>query len=363
MIRLAKPYIPESTFPEVQKILQSGNLVQGKYVQSFESSIIEYLGVSDVFMCSNGTAALHLALLALDIRSGDEVIVPAFTYPATVNVVELVGAKPVLVDIKSSDYCIDTDQIEYKITDKTKAIIPVHEFGQSANMDEILRIAKKYNLKIIEDAACALGTEYNNKKVGGLGDIGCFSLHPRKAITTGEGGIVVTSDKTLASKLNLLRNHGAQKVNGKLDFMLPGLNYRMTEFQAAIGHEQFKIIDKLIESRIKQAELYNELLKDKLEIKLPEIFTERKNVYQTYHILLNNLDRDDEIKRLAEKQIETNLGAQAIHCMSFYKDKYHFYPGDFPYAFQAYTKGLALPIGIHLNNEDIIRVVKELFNR
>jgi dTDP-4-amino-4,6-dideoxygalactose transaminase len=164
MIKLAKPFIPEIAINEAINVLKSGNLVQGKFVKEFEQKLEQYLRIKNAIIVSNGTAALHLSLIALGIKSGDEVIVPAFTFPATANAVELVGAKPVFVDINPDDFCINTDLIESVITSQTKAIIPVHEFGQSAKMDDVLKLAKKYNLKIIEDAACALGSEFDGKK-------------------------------------------------------------------------------------------------------------------------------------------------------------------------------------------------------
>jgi perosamine synthetase len=283
-------------------------------VAEFEQLVQEYLDVPHAKMVSSGTAALHVAMLALDIQQGDEVIVPAFTYPATANAVELVGAKPVMVDINLTDFCIDTSQIEAKITSKTKAIKPVHEFGQAAKMVDIIAIAQKYKLKIVEDAACALGSAYEGKMAGTFGEIGCFSLHPRKAITTGEGGIIVTHDDELARKIDLLRNHGAEKCEGKLDFYLPGLNYRMTDFQAALGIPQLEELEQIIEVRKQQALKYDALLKEINWLETPAVFPERKHVYQTYHVLVKELSRDDIIKALREKGVETNLGAQALHC-------------------------------------------------
>jgi len=177
MIRLAKPHIPDGAIAAVIEVLKSGDLVQGKYVKEFEQKLMEYLDIENAVVVSSGTAALHLSLIALGIGQGDEVVVPAFTFPATANVVELVGAKPVFVDINLDDYCIDAKKIAKVITERTKAIMPVHEFGQAAKMDDIAQIAHKYNLRVVEDAACALGTEFNHQKVGTFGDFGCFSFH------------------------------------------------------------------------------------------------------------------------------------------------------------------------------------------
>lgn len=360
MIRLSKPYIPKSVYKDIKRVLESGNLVQGELVQRFEDLASEYLKVPYVKMVSSGTAALHLALMALNIKPGDEVIVPAFTYPATANVVEVLGAKPILADINLTDFCLNTGLIEEKISEKTRAIIPVHEFGQSADINPILILAKKYGLKVIEDAACALGTEYEGRKAGTFGDIGCFSLHPRKAISTGEGGIVVTSDSELIEKIVLLRNHGASKKNGKLDFLSAGLNYRMTEFQAAIGIPQLQKIKTLINNRIRQADFYSELLKDEGSLITPALFRKRRNVFQTYHLLVRGKSRDLLINKLSENHIEANLGAQAINCLTYYREKYGLKEQDYPNATLAYKSGLALPIGYHLTREEIETVAKTL---
>ena len=174
MIKLSKPYFSTDAILKVSEILASGNLVQGEYVLKFEESLKQYLGAGHVIVVSNGTAALHLSLIALGIGPGDEVIVPAFTFPATANVVELVGARPVFVDITTDDFCMDTRQIEQAVTPRTRAIMPVHEFGQSAKMDDIMDIARRHNLLVVEDAACALGTEFSGKKAGTFGVLGCY---------------------------------------------------------------------------------------------------------------------------------------------------------------------------------------------
>jgi len=322
-----------------------------------------YLNIKHSVIVSSGTAALHLSLMALDIRRGDEVIVPAFTYPATANVVELVGAKPVLVDISLDDFCINISRIEEAITQSTKVIIPVHEFGQSADIENIVVIAQKYNLDIVEDDACALGSEYKNKKVGTFGKLGCFSFHPRKAITTGECGVIITNDNTLSEKIRALRNHGIAACDNGHDFIYAGCNYRMTDFQAALGLSQLSEIEEINQARIKIAEFYDEKLSKINWIKTPSRLENRKPVYQTYHILVNDeLNRDELIHSFKHNGIETNLGAQALNCLSFYQSKYKYKENDFPYAAKAYKQGLALPVGMHLKKKDISQIVKNLQN-
>lgn len=361
MIKLSKPYITEDCINNVVNVLRSGNLVQGENVKALEEKIKEYLNVEYAVAVSSGTAALHLALLSLGIGHGDEVIVPAFTFPATANVVECVGAVTVLVDINIDDFCINTSLLEKYITSKTKAIIPVHEFGQAVNIDEVMKIAKKYKLHVIEDAACALGTEYNKKKVGTFGDIGCFSLHPRKAITSGEGGIIVTNNSDIANSLTVLRNHGISNKDGKIDFIKAGYNYRMTDFQAALCIPQLSVVDNIINERIKQAMIYDNKLKDICDIKTPSVFAERKMVYQTYHILLEEkFDRNLVISKLKENQIETNYGANALNILSYYEKKYGYKSEDCSNAVIANKFGLALPMGMHLQEEDLYKVISSL---
>ena len=363
MIRLAKPNISEKAINAVVDVLRSGNLVQGKYVQEFEQRLAEYLNIDNTIVVSSGTAALHLSLLALDIKEGDEVIVPAFTFAATVNVVELVGAKPVFVDINLDDYCINTKKIEDVITNNTVAIILVHEFGQAAKVDDIIILCEKYNLKLIEDAACALGTEFDNKKVGSFGDFGCFSFHPRKAITTGEGGLITTDNKTLAKKVRALRNHGMELEDGKVEFNYAAYNYRMTDFQAVLGIFQLEDFDKQVEVRKNIATEYDKLLNEVKWIITPKIFNNRKMTYQTYHILVdNNIDRDSLIKHLNTNNIQANYGAQAVNVQKYYTEKYNISDEDLPNAYNAYTQGIALPIGDFLSIDDVHFICKILKN-
>lgn len=367
MIKISDPYIPDSALKSVMDVLRSGHLIQGQFVHDFETALAEYIGTKHAILVSSGTAALWLSLKALEIQAGDEVIVPAFTFPATANVVELVGARPVLADIRLDDFCLDPDLVESKITKKTKAIMPVHEFGQSAEMAKIMPIAASYGLKVIEDAACALGAECQNKKVGAFGALGCFSFHPRKAVTTGEGGAVVTNDDELADRVRLLRNHGIQVSGGKTDFVRAGFNFRLTDFQAALGLAQFAEIEDIIEKRIRISGIYDRLLADVDGIAIPGKFAGRKMVYQTYYVLLDEaIDRDGVIEYLKRHEIETNYGAYAIHQLTYYKDRYHFRKNEYPKASWAFLHGLVLPFDFHLNAsriKSIVRCLKNAFSQ
>lgn len=365
MIKLAVPEIGKEELDEIKKVIDSKYLVQGHKVEEFEKMVAQYLNVKNAIAVSSGTAALHLALIALDIKSGHEVIVPDFTFPATSNVVELVGAKTKFVDIKLDSFCIDVDKIEEKITEKTtektKAIIPVHEFGQSADMDKIMMLAEKYNLKVIEDAACALGTEFKGKKVGTIGDIGCFSFHPRKAITTGEGGMIVTNNNDLAEKIRILRNHGISYQDGRVQFALAGFNYRMTDIQGAMGVVQMRKLESLIKRRRELADEYNKLMRDEEKIFLPIEKSEGKHIYQTYHVMLHErINRNELIRKLKENGIETNLGAYAIHNQKYYKEKYQYDDIEFRNSILAYKQGLALPLYYGLDEKKIRFIVKQI---
>jgi perosamine synthetase len=357
MIKLALPDIDEDELKEVKQVFDSKYLVQGDKVEEFENLVKEYLNVKHVIAVSSGTAALHLALTALNINEDDEVIVPDFTFPATSNVVELTHADTKFVDINLDSFCIDAVQIEKNITPKTKVIIPVHEFGQSADMDKIMQLAKKYNLKVIEDAACALGAEYKGKMVGTIGDIGCFSLHPRKAITTGEGGLVVTNNDETAEKIKILRNHGLSYVNGKPQFVMAGFNYRITNVQGAIGVAQMKKLKSINKKRAEIANIYNELLKGIKGITIPEEKSYGKHVWQSYHVLLDEkIDRDLLMLKLKEKDIETNFGAYAVHIQPYYKQKYNYEDSRYQNSIDAYMHGLVLPIHTELSDDNLVYI-------
>lgn len=361
MIRLSVPFIDDNEMNEIKDVLNSGYLVQGNKVEEFENLIKEYLNVKHAIAVSNGTAALHLSLIALDIKPSDEIIVPDFTFPATSNVVENMGAKSIFVDINLDDFCIDTDKIENKINNNTKVIIPVHEFGQVSNMDKIMDLASKYSLRVVEDAACALGAEYKNKKIGTIGDLGCFSFHPRKSITTGEGGIVVTNNDEFARKIRAIRNHGMDYCHETPKFIFAGLNYRMTNIQGAIGVAQFKKLDKINKARKMIVNKYNERLYNIKEIILPREKEYSKHIWQTYHILLNKtINRDSLIKNLKEKGIETNIGAYAVHEQDYYKKKYSYDDKEFKKSIFAWEQGLALPVYVGIKDNEIDYIVSKL---
>lgn len=363
MIRLAVPDIQESDIARVVEVLRSGNLVQAREVAGFEQALADFTAIQHVAAVSSGTAALHLALLALRIGPGDAVIVPAFTFPATANVVEAVGAEVVLCDVDQFTYVMTPESLSTCIQrykkGNLKAVVVVHEFGFPARMKEICAIAGKRNLRVIEDAACALGTTSQGTHVGAFGDLGCFSFHPRKAVTTGEGGLVVSKDPSLIDAVKDLRNHGMRVTGPARDFVIAGLNYRMTEFQAALGIGQLARFRRQIEDRRKLAEQYQEFLHNDPRMTLPA--SDPGHTWQTFMVTLDpKQDRDRVITALGEKGVQANLGAQAINCLSYYRGKYGWGPDACPAATRLYSHGLALPLHGQMVEGDVRQVVTVL---
>lgn len=365
MIRLTIPEFANEEIEGVKEVLNSGWLIQGEKVKRFEELVAHYVGTRHAIAVNSGTSALYLSLLSLGLAEGDEVITSDFTFTATANVIELVGAKPVFVDINLDTYNLDVTQIEAKITERTKAIMPVHLCGQVADMKAILRSAEKHNLKIVEDAAPALGATYKMngemRKAGSFGDLGCFSFHPRKVITTGEGGMITTNNDGLADSLRKLRNHGMERQGSKTDFVLAGFNNRMTEIQAAIGIAQMRKLDPIISRRQQLAQLYNEFLSEIPWIKLPKVLNGANHIYQAYVVLLDDkVDRNGLINRLSKIGIETGIGTYAMHETEYYKRKYGFKTSDFPNTRVAFEQSLAVPLYPRMNKNDVRFVAQKL---
>lgn len=365
MIKLSVPSIGDEECRVVERVLRSGQLVHGEECELFEKELAQYLDCKEVVIVSSGTAALHLALVALGIGPGDAVLVPDFTFPATVNVIEIVGARPIFVDVDLKTYNITPENIrfainEWKGAEKIKAIMPVHEFGCPAEMTAIMEIAKEYDLLVVEDAACALGAIYEGKKVGTFGQAGCFSFHPRKAITTGEGGAITTNNTELADKLRIWRNHGIQRSEKGMNFILPGFNYRLTNFQAALGRVQLTKFDSWLRIRYELQKLYRKELIH-ADIVIPAEVA--GHAWQTFMIVLpKQLDRNDVIAKLKGKGIETNLGAQGLHCLQYYQQKYPemcqtLYHN---HAETLYNNGLALPFHQNILKEEVIKVTSTI---
>lgn len=368
MIKLSQPSISEHAIERVSDILRSGQLVHGAECEAFETELADYLGIKHALVVSNGTAALHLALLACNIGSGDAVIVPDFTFAATANIVEVTGAKAIIVDVEATSYNLDIAKLEkcinaWKGPETLKAIMPVLEFGNPKNLQKYRKIADKYNLILIEDAACALGASDGDLKVGTAGDFGCFSFHPRKTLTTGEGGALVTNNTELYNQAKLLRSHGMVRDEFGVKFERIGLNYRLTNFQAAIGRAMLPELDSWINKRRELAKLYQAGLAPLEEqglITLPTIG--EGHSLQTYMLVLaKQLDRTAIIKKLKEAGVEASLGAQSMSSLQLYNHNYN-QPDAYPVGSRLYRFGLALPLHEHLTAIDcgfVIEILKK----
>lgn len=321
LINISKPNLSNLDLSSLGEVLKSGNLVQGKYVTLFERAIGEYLELPYVALVSSGTAALHLSLLALELPEGSGVIVPDFTFPATVNAVLLAGLRPVLADVCPKTYVL-TENSAHEAIDlaqaqglRVSAVMPVHEFGQPVDPHALQNLAQHLELKIVEDAACALGARYQVgdqwRKVSELGDLACFSFHPRKTLTTGEGGAIVTRSRALYERVLELRSHGMRRDHlGRVSFERVGFNYRMTDLQAAIGLPQLPQLDAWLIQRQALAKRYHELLADS-GCELPPL-TEGHS-WQTFMVRTpEGVERDQLIRELRERGVEANIGAQVL---------------------------------------------------
>jgi len=381
-IPIAKPFFGPEEMRAVQLPLESGWVVQGTFVRKFEKTFSGFTGAPFSIATTSCTTALHIAVAALGLKPGDEVIVPAFTWVSTPNVVEYMGAKPIFCDINLRTFNIDVDQIETLITSKTVGIIPVHLFGLCAEMDPILKIARKHHLWVIEDAACAFGSWYHGHHAGTLGEIGCFSFHPRKSITTGEGGMITTSQTEIDGLSRILRDHGASRTDFDRDamksaFLLSdynhlGYNYRMTDIQGALGCAQMERAKWILEERTKRAHLYDEILRSVEWLDLLEVPNGYIHGYQAYVCLfrsqeptLKNVDRlhrqrNDLMMRLEEKEISTRQGTHAPVIQGYYVEKYKLRPEKFPDAYLADKLSLTLPLYVQMTEAEQVWVVNEL---
>ena len=368
------PTIEEDEISEVVDSLRSGWITSGPKVIRFEEDFKNYIGCSHAVAVNSGTAGLHISLMATDISDGDEVITSPMTFAATINTIVLQRAKPVFVDIDPDTLNIDAEEIEKKITKKSKAIIPIHFAGQPCDMDEITDIARKYNLTVIEDAAHAVGTEYKKIKIGNISNLSVFSFHPIKNITTGEGGMITTKDEGLADKLRLLRFHGISKEAWKrygkegspqYEILLPGLKYNMLDIQAAIGIHQLKKLDRFIEIRKRIVEKYDNALKDIPEIIIPgRVNYECLHAWHLYIIKLRlemlKISRNEFIEELKKENIGTGIHFTAVHLNPFYEKEFGFKRGDFPNAEFASDRIISLPLYPLMKDEDVNYVIDKI---
>ena len=362
MIPINKPIMGKEEINAVISVIESEQLTSvalngGHKVQEFEKAVCKFTGAKYAVAVNSGTAALQASLMALDIGPGDEVVLPSFTFVATANAVKSVGATPVFIDIEPFDYTMSPYDLQSKITNKTKAIIPVHLYGHSASMDTIMDIAKYFNLPVIEDACQSLGTIYKNKHTGTIGKLGCYSFYPGKVITTGEGGMVVTDSSTLHRKLLMIRNHGM--VNG-YDSKVLGLNFRMTEMSAAIGVVQMKRLPIFIKRRRENA-LYLSQLLDKIiteknyEIIYPIEHKEEARNQAIFTITTNNKNRDRMVKALNIEGIGASVYYPTpVHQLPLYKDELV----TLKYTDDATKVVFSVPIHPNITKRDLTKIAK-----
>ncbi|MCX7170507.1 MAG: DegT/DnrJ/EryC1/StrS family aminotransferase, partial [Proteobacteria bacterium] len=357
------------TEEEIQSVLsplRSGWLVQGAKVGEFEQKWSAFTGAKHSVAVTSCTAALHLSLAALGFGPGDEAIVPAFTWVATANVVEHLGGTVVFCDIDLTTFNLDVTQLEQKLSPRTRAILPVHLFGLAADMVPIKEFAKRHGLWIVEDAACGFGSRYHGRHVGTFGDTGCFSFHPRKAITTGEGGMITTEIDTLAGKLRRLRDHGAaisdlQRHLGSRPYLLAdhpdaGYNQRMTDMQGALGSAQMERANAIVVERQRLAQRYNRAFTELDWLQTPAQIAGLEHGYQSYPCLFqpesitpDSIPRVHEARnswmdRLEQQGISTRPATHAVHMLSFYREKYGLVQEDFPNAYAANSCSISLPL-------------------
>jgi dTDP-4-amino-4,6-dideoxygalactose transaminase len=383
-IPIARTSLTEQEILSVLGPLRSGWLVQGPKVREFEEKWCRFTGARHSIAVTSCTTALHLSLAALGFGPGDEAIVPAFTWIATANVVEHLGGKVVFGDIDINTFNLDVLPLAQKITPRTKAILPVHLFGLTANMDPIIQLAKQHGLWIVEDAACGFGSRYHGQHAGTLGDTGCFSFHPRKAITTGEGGMITTGSDTLAEKLRCLRDHGAamsdlQRHVGARPYLLAdhpdaGYNQRMTDLQAALGAAQMERALDIIVERQHLANIYDTAFANLPWLKTPAHVEGLEHGYQSYPCLFQpepitpdsvrriNQERNEWMDRLQQAGISTRPATHAVHMLTYYKNKYQLKPEDFPNAYAANNCSISLPLFHGMSETEQAFVIQQVLS-
>jgi dTDP-4-amino-4,6-dideoxygalactose transaminase len=371
-----KPAIGEDEIRSVVETLKSGWLTTGSKVKRFEEDFASYVGSKHAVAVNSGTAALHLALDAVGIKEGDEVIVPTMTFTATAEVVLYFKAKPVLVDCQRDTFNLDPNQIEAAITSKTKAIVPVHMAGQPCDMDAILSIARKHDLRVIEDAAHSLPAGYHGKTIGTIGDITCFSFYATKTITTGEGGMATTNNSEWAQRMRMMSLHGISHDAWKrytkegswyYEVLYPGFKYNLTDIAAAIGIEQLKKCDEFWQARQRIAMIYQQAFAELDEVQVPLC---RKDVQHAWHLFVIQLNlerlrisRNQFIDALREKQIGASVHFIPLHLHPYYRDTFSYHPDNFPQASAVFERIVSLPIYPSMteaNVRDVIVAVRKL---
>ncbi len=372
----SRPCISRAAIDEVVACLESGWITTGPRVARFTEMLQEYLSAPHVLPLASATAGLHLALLAMDLQEGDEVITTPLTFAATLNAIILAGAKPVLVDIDPCTLNMDLNQLQDAITKNTRVILPVHFAGLPVDMDVVYQIAETHGIRVIEDAAHAIGAEYKNKKIGSFGDTQVFSFHPNKNMTTGEGGCVTTSDPRVAKQVSLLRFHGIDREtwnrfskSGSQDYevVMPGFKYNMMDIQAAMGLHQLQDLDGFIERRTELAMRYQEALVDWPQWQLPsEPEYSHKHAWHLFTPLINpdaaEMSRDEFMGQMKDQNIGTGLHYRAAHLHPYYRDMFGFQQGDFPCAEDVGERIVSLPLFPSMTDAEHDRVIDVMYS-
>jgi len=372
-IQISLPSTGDEEWQAVREPLLSGWLTQGPKVAAFEKAFAARHGVRHALATSSCTTALHVILAAMGIGPGDEVIVPSFTWVASANVVLYCGATPVFVDVDRVTYNIDPEDVARKITPRTRAVIAVHLFGLCADIEGLRRVLPS-NVKIVEDAACAAGASYQGAPAGGLGHAAAFSFHPRKSITTGEGGMVTTNDPELAETVNCLRNHGAaiseeQRHAGPRPYLLPefnllGFNYRMTDLQGAVGTVQLRKLDRFVAERQRWAEFYRDALAAVSWLRMPRFPVNGSHAWQAFVTWVDPATapapRNAIMERLQVQGIATRPGTHAVHMVGYYRERFGFKADDLPASRDCDANTMAIPLHNRMTEEDYAYVARAL---
>ncbi len=372
MVPLAKPYLTEDEAKAAHDVVLTNWVTQGPKVAEFEEKFAKYVGSKYAVALSNCTTALHLAMIVAEVSTGDEVICPSMSYIATANSILYVGAKPVFAEVDPRTYNIDVSHAEKLITPKTKAILIVHQIGLPADIDAFKLLCEKHNLKLIEDAACAAGSSYKGAKIGSHSDLVCFSFHPRKIITTGDGGMITTSNEAYYQKLRLLRQHG-MSINDQVrhnsskvmfeEHVVVGYNYRMTDIQAAVGIKQLEKLDWIVAERKKIADQYMKAFKDIDSIILPSTPTGYTTNNQSFSIYLKpscKISRNDLMQQLLDKGISTRRGVMTSHREKAYLDLG--YAIELPASEDASDRSIVIPLYIPMLQSDVEYVIGEFIS-
>jgi perosamine synthetase len=357
-IPLSSPDITPKEVALINRVMSTPYLSIGPEIEEFERSVAGYIGTKYAVAVNSGTSALHLCIKSLDIKDGDEVITTPFSFIASANCILFERARPVFVDIDRNDLCIDVNKIEEKITDKTRAILPVHILGHPCRMDRIMEIAGRYHLAVIEDACEAIGTEYKGKKAGAFGDCGAFGFYPNKQITTAEGGMITTNNEKIARLCRSMRNQGRDEKDSWLSYTRLGYNYRMNELSASLGVAQMDRIDEILKKRQKVAGFYNERLAGVDGIKIPYIAPDVKMSWFVYVIRLDERrfsqeQRDRVIRELKERRIDCRDYFPPIHLQPFYVEMFGYRKGSFPVTEEISGLTVALPFHNNLTEREV----------